>query len=150
MTKPKPLRYLFQGFTLLELLIVVFIISVLATLAAPSYTSYFQRAHRSEARVAILKAAQWMERAATANGSYPGTADIPPGLVQVPGNHYLLRIVSPDPSQSGTNTFRITASRSKSGIQASDACGNFVLDQTGKQEIIQATPGTSASTCWGH
>ena len=60
-----------QGFTLIEMMIVVVVISILAAVAYPSYTEYVRRGYRAEARAGLLQAAQWMERASTATGAYP-------------------------------------------------------------------------------
>lgn len=58
------------GFTLIELMIVVTLISIFALIAVPSYQSYVQRATRAEARTAMLDLAQLEERYLTSNNVY--------------------------------------------------------------------------------
>lgn len=58
------------GFTLIELMIVVTLISIFALIALPSYQSYVQRATRAEARAAMLDLAQLEERYLTSNNVY--------------------------------------------------------------------------------
>jgi type IV pilus assembly protein PilE len=59
-----------QGFTLIELMIVVAIIGIIAAIAYPSYTEYVERARRTDAQGALMGLAAAMERHRTANGTY--------------------------------------------------------------------------------
>ena len=45
-----------QGFTLIELMIVVAVVAILSSIAYPSYTEYVRRGHRAEARAGLLQA----------------------------------------------------------------------------------------------
>jgi len=141
-----------KGYTLIELLIVLVLISILSVLALPHYHAHMARAHRAEARNAILQLAQWMERAATAHGSYPATDDIPTALTKGAGNaisgRYHIAIQSPDPDQSGPASYRITATRLPQGAQANDACGDFLFDQTNRMQLINQAPTATVWGCW--
>ncbi|MGN7612948.1 type IV pilin protein [Magnetococcales bacterium HHB-1] len=72
--EPSPKRAHLLGFTLIELMIVVAIIGILATIAYPSYTAYIDRTRRTDAQTALLGFAHAMERHYTANNTYEGAA----------------------------------------------------------------------------
>lgn len=130
-----------QGFTLIEIMIVVAIIAILSAIALPSYNEYVRRGHRAEARAGLLQGAQWMERAATATGTYPLTAAFPASLQSVPGGRYGISAVS-----DGA-TFTLTAA--PQGAQSGDKCGSYTLTNTGLRGANGVTAGTIVTDCWG-
>ena len=126
------------GFSLIELLIVLACIAILTTLALPSYDAWRQRSQRSQAKLALMQAAQWLERSATANGRYPTFAEVPSSIWQVQGLNYQLSATLSDQS------FSLQAT--PLGPQIGDACGSLVLDHIGQQSVRDATLSTAA--CW--
>jgi len=65
-----------QGFTLIELMIVVAIIGILAAIAIPAYQDYTQRAQVGEAFSMVSGAKTALAEFAQTNGSYPAAADL--------------------------------------------------------------------------
>lgn len=61
-----------QGFTLIEVMIVVAIVGIIAAVAYPSYQEHVKSARRAEAQSALMGLAAAMERHFTANNSYKG------------------------------------------------------------------------------
>lgn len=59
-----------NGFTLIELMIVVTIIAVLGTIAYPSYKDYMYRSHRVDAKEGLLEIASMLESYYLKNDKY--------------------------------------------------------------------------------
>ena len=51
-----------RGFTLIELMIVVAIVAILASIALPAYNSSVTKSRRADARVMLLRAVQQQEQ----------------------------------------------------------------------------------------
>lgn len=136
-TMPHP--HASRGFTLIELLIALACAALLASLAWPSYQDLVLRSQRAQARAALLQAAHWMERAASANGSYPLASDVPASVLQIEGQRYKMSVVS--------STQSYTLSAAPQGTQVVDVCGTFTVNHLGVRGVQGASQ--TAVQCWG-
>lgn len=139
-----------KGFTLIELIVAVAIVSILAAIAWPSYRNYVVKAARVEAKATMLNMAQMQERYYTNNGGYlslPGPAgSSPSGWQDYSGSSLASRrydiTVTAGPSGALGTSFKISAAPSNGFTDAT--CGTLTLDSAG-------TKGSSignASPCW--
>jgi len=120
-----------RGFTLVELMIVVVIVAILASLAIPSYRSQILKTHRKEAMAALDGLAQAMERYHLQNGTYVGadTSGVPnifhtTAPIDGGAARYNLRV-----TRSDASTYTLQAQPIAGSGQASD--GTIQLDSTG-------------------
>lgn len=63
-------RYRNAGFTLIEVMIVVVIVSILAMIAVPSYNDSVSKARRADGQAALMDIMARQERFYTENGTY--------------------------------------------------------------------------------
>jgi len=136
-----------QGFTLIEMMIVVAVIGILSAIAYPSYTEYVRRGHRADARAGLLQAQLWLERGATATGVYPTVLPANLNWSTDTSKRYTIGFAA-----GNTNAaFTLTATPKNPGPQANDKCGTYTLNNTGLRGANGKTsdqPGYNTD-CWG-
>jgi type IV pilus assembly protein PilE len=144
------------GFSLIELMIVVVVLSILTAIAIPSYQRYVLKSHRTDAKTALFNLASMEERFFSTSSTY---STLPTDLGYSAGNFpfntlngdYAISqsgfVAAVPPSAlapAGTPaTYAFTATAI--GVQAGDTnCLTFTLDSHGAQT---ATPDPN-NDCW--
>lgn len=135
-----------RGFTLIEAMITVAIVAILTAIALPSYQAYTTRAHRGDARAALVQAAQFVERFRAENrGAYTGVA-LPPGMTTSPPAGRVMYDVAVTAATAATYT--LSATPRAGSRMAADACGTYTLAHDGQRTAAGQTSGSLFDTCW--
>jgi type IV pilus assembly protein PilE len=133
-----------RGVTLIELMIVIVIVGILASVAMPAYQNYVRQAARGEAKGVLLETVQFLERNYTTANRYDqdsaGTA------IDLPFD------TSPKTGTAKYNiSFNASAAQSytlqavPTGGFSDPDCGTLTITHTG----AQGQSAGDAATCWG-
>jgi type IV pilus assembly protein PilE len=139
--------------TLLELMAVVVILGILASIAVPSYRSYIMRAQRSEATAMLLRVAAAQEKFYLQNNTYTTT---------IAGANSLNLLTSGDATENGW--YQVTIAAGAGGIatgytatttaltgqpQFKDTdCRSFTITESGLRGAAKAGGGDTTAKCW--
>ena len=129
-----------RGFTLIEIMIVVAVMGILASIALPSYNQYVQRAHRSEGAAALTEYNSKMAHYYLDNNNY----------VKVVGGAQQCALPLPTPRYMN---LACVAANSQSYTVTATGTGDIATTTfTINQADVKATtafPGRTASAaCW--
>ena len=133
-----------NGFTLIELMIVIIILSVLIGVAIPAYKNYAQKARRSDAKAGITSMKLEQEKWRANNISYTSTLDdLGFTTATSPDGYYDLSITA-----SGTNTYTVQAAAPNTSVQYDDTnCRSFTSDESDIQ-VSKNSSNNNSTNCW--
>lgn len=153
-----------EGFTLVELIVVMLIAGVLAAIAIPAYTSYVLKSHRTDAKSALLDMASLEERYYSINNAYSSTPSdlgyacttpfascsafsVGSGYYQITALTTLAATAPTSSTSMGTPaTYTITAQAT--GNQTKDTeCYQFTVNSAGQQTSVNSS-STATTDCW--
>lgn len=138
-----------RGFTLIELMIVVAVVGILASVAYPSYQDHVRKSRRTSAQAVMMEMAAKQHQRLLDVRSYAGTTATPATAttlgVSAPSDlasHYTVNSVADMTATPPTFTVTATPTTAQSG----DKCGTLTLNQTGLREARKN--GAAVSGCW--
>lgn len=131
----------YEGFTLIELMIVVAIIAILAAIAYPSYTQYRIRTNRADVQSEMMQTAQRLQSYYVINHNYT-SATLNNGLTtkDYPASNPIYTIVLVTNSQ----TWTLTATPKTNTIQAGN--GTVLLNSDGQKCWTKGQSCTTSTT----
>ena len=127
------------GFSLIELVVAMLIVSILAAIAVPSYVEHQRKARRTAGAACLSTVAQALERYYTTTLTYVGAPNATTLSASCSAN--VSSIYTITLSNLTAKTYTVIAT--PKGIQRGDSCGTLSINQTGARST------TSGSNCWG-
>jgi type IV pilus assembly protein PilE len=129
-----------DGFTLIELMIVVAVVAILAVIAYPSYMEHMVKTRRAEGRAAMMEVASRLERCYTRFNAYDNA--VCSAVASMTSENGFYRI-----SASAINATAFTLQAEPQLAQTSDTkCGTLTLTSVG----VRGQSGTPPAgyKCW--
>lgn len=134
-----------QGFTLIELMIAVGIISILVAIAWPNYQDYIARGKRAEAQAYLMDLAQRQQQFMLDARRYTNVvADLGVTMPASVANNYqtpTINLVAGPPP-----TFTITLAPKSPGAMSAD--GSLIVDNTGTKLRRITSGGSTVDKAW--
>ena len=128
-----------RGFTLIELMIVLAVLSIIVAVGYPSYLEQVKKSRRAEGMGQLLELADRMERAYSDQGTYPtNVSEV--YVATTDGGLYTLSIVT-----ANNISFIVSAAPASEKGQNTDKCQTFTLTSLGEKSV---TNSSLTDYCW--
>ena len=139
------------GFTVIELLAVLVVLAILATVAMPMYQNSVRKGSRTAAKGALMDVAMRQEQFFLNNRSYSTSLD----ALGLPDPYYVNKISDAVAAGDPGRVYQISLDNASATAydavasavldQAKDGCGNYTLTSTGNRSVSGAAGSTA---CW--
>ena len=140
------------GYTLIEVMVAMVVVSILAALAYPSYVGQLRSSRRADAAIALESLAQAQERFYARFRTYSSVVAAPDpcagqacGLAQRSGsseNDYYAMTAN-----GNANTYTLTATASGPQLLDND-CRTMTINSVGLKSATDASAQDSTNVCW--
>lgn len=144
-----------RGVTLIELLTVMVVIAIIASIAIPSYRRYLLRAQRTDAKTALLQAQTAEEKFVLQNNFYSTSMTGGPGVgLGLTGTSekgfYTITVVAGLTNIDGTAGYTIQAVPSAvvGGQQDDTDCRTYRIDGAGVRTAANSGGADNSVACW--
>jgi type IV pilus assembly protein PilE len=141
----------YQGFSFIELMVVLLILAILATIVFPSYFDSIRKAKRAEGRAALVQLMQQQERYYSQHASYAEFSSLAPNGYKwysggTPASSAYEIVASACKDDTLQNCVLLTAKPGTKKVDAAfrdDTCGELTLSSNG----LKSASGRGAQ-CW--
>ncbi len=124
-----------RGFSLIELMIAVAIVSILVAVAYPAYNSYIDRGHRAAAQAVMMDIVNKQQQYLLDRRAY--TDDVSDLGIAIPADVSSRYTITIEADNDAPPTFTVSAA--PAGVQSDDKCGTMTIDNASVK---------SPSDCW--
>ncbi len=137
-----------NGLNLIELMIVIAIVGILASIGYPLYKDQMDSSRRTDAKTALLEVLEAQERFYSANNTYVTTlTNLGYTTTTVPSDEGFYGITAAQCAGpiALTQCISLSAAPTAGGPQTSDGCGTLSIDSRGNKGKTGTLP---LAKCW--